>query len=62
MLLIQNNTKGALELAISFNGSNPKFSHKRDFRKLGRGNPFLSRRRFKTIEDVELSLNNKLGL
>lgn len=33
------------------------FSSKRDLRKLGRGNPLLTRRRFKTMEDVDKGLD-----
>ena len=28
------------------------FSKKQDFRKIGRGNPFLARKRFTTIEEI----------
>ena len=33
-----------------------KFPAKRDLRKIGRGNPMLARRRFKTMEDVDKGL------
>ena len=46
--------------AIIANNSNSKvvFSHKRDLRKLGRGNPLLSRKRFSSIQEI----NKKLDL
>jgi len=34
-------------------GKKLTFSKKRDSRKLGRGNPLIARRRFRTIEDVD---------
>lgn len=37
-------------------GDKVHFSRKIDYRKLGRGNPLLSRRRFITIEEVEARL------
>lgn len=37
-------------------GDKIRFSKEVDYRKLGRGNPLLSRRRFLTIEEVESRL------
>ena len=37
-------------------GGNVKFSKKRNSRKIGRGNPLLARRRFRTLEEVEKRL------
>jgi hypothetical protein len=33
------------------------FPAKRDFRKIGRGNPLLARRRFRTMEEVDRRLS-----
>ena len=46
-----------IRLLESMNGEKPVFSTTRDFRKVGRGNPYLARRRFKTIEDVDKKLS-----
>ena len=34
----------------------PVFPSKRDLRKIGRGNPLLARRRFRTMEEVDKGL------
>lgn len=34
-----------------------KMSSKRDFRRIGRGNPLIARRRIKTIEEVDKGLS-----
>ena len=39
-------------------GGNVKFSKKRNTRKIGRGNPLLARRRFRTLEEVEKRLKD----
>ena len=39
-----------------FKKNKPSFSSKRDFRKIGRGNPFLARKRFRTMEEVDKKL------
>lgn len=38
-------------------GHNIVFSKKRDLKKIGRGNPLLSRHKIRTIEDVEIKLS-----
>jgi len=43
-------------LLESVYGERISFSTKRDYRKIGRGNPLLARKRFKTIEEVNKRL------
>lgn len=58
---MQIETKNDLQTAMTFCKSKTViFSKKRDTRKLGRGNPFLSRKRFKTIEEIDSRIENLL--
>jgi len=41
------------QLLTQLKGEKVVFSKTRDVRKIGRGNPFLARRRFRTIEEVD---------
>ena len=38
-------------------GTTPKFSARRDSRKIGRGNPLLARKRLRTIESVDTRIS-----
>ena len=50
-------TKNDLLKAMTFCGKKtPDFSKQRDFRKIGRGNPLLARKRFATMQEVEQRL------
>ena len=59
MYRLSSETKFSLQVAMATRKENarPVFSKKRDLRKVGRGNPLLSRRRFRTIEEVDLGLD-----
>ena len=59
MYRLSSETKFSLQVAMATRKENakPVFSKKRDSRKVGRGNPLLSRRRFRTIEEVDLGLD-----
>lgn len=59
MYRLSSETKSSLQVAMAFRkeDAKPVFSKKRDFRKVGRGNPLLSRRRFRTIEEVDFGLD-----
>lgn len=59
MYRLSSETKSDLQVAMAFRkeGAQPVFSKKRDPRKAGRGNPLLSRRRFRTIEEVDSGLD-----
>lgn len=55
MYRLSSETKSSLQTAMAFRKeyAKPVFSKKHDPRKVGRGNPLLSRRRFRTIEEVD---------
>ena len=38
-------------------GKSLVFSKKQDFRKIGRGNPFLARKKFATVEEINAQLD-----
>ncbi|MBD5441854.1 MAG: hypothetical protein HDR34_00355 [Treponema sp.] len=64
MYRLSSDTKSSLQVAMAFRKDDAKlvFSKKRDLRKVGRGNPLLSRRRFRTIEEVDSGLDALEGL
>lgn len=59
MYKMQVETKNDLQTAMTFcKAKEVIFSKKRDARKLGRGNPFLTRKRFKTMEEIDSRIEN----
>ncbi|MBQ0051146.1 MAG: hypothetical protein KBT11_03675 [Treponema sp.] len=58
---MNENTAKDLKTAMTFSSNKPIFSKERDLRKIGRGNPLLSRKRIRTIEEVEASLLRIFG-
>ena len=59
MYSLSSETKFSLQIAMATRNENakPVFSKKRDSSKVSRGNPLLSRRRFRTIEEVDFGLS-----
>ena len=47
-----------LDLLVKKNNQVPIFSTKKDFRKLGRGNPLLANRRFRTMSYIDKRIND----
>ena len=62
MYVLSEKTKLALDQITANKAEQLTFSHKRDLRKIGRGNPLLSRRRFKTIESIDRELDKLLNV
>ena len=54
--LVAMDYEDEIRLIKPLNGEKVVFPKKRDPRKIGRGNPFLARRRFRTMEEVDKKL------
>jgi len=54
--LVAMDFEDELRLIKPLNGEKVVFSKKKDTRKVGRGNPFLARKRFRTMEEVDKKL------
>ena len=62
MYVLAEKTRLLVNEAMQNKQETPVFSHKRDPRKIGRGNPLLARKRFKTIDTVDSALDTILNL